>query len=375
MKGDSPIRDAHRRASLQRLNRCARFLYALLLAAAAPATAYAQDNPARVTVSGRVTNETTGEPVPGVTVYHEPSRTGTVTNAAGSYTISVPRNATLQFSSIGFAARNVQVPAASGVINVVLAQSAVNLEELVVTGMASTIKRRNLANAVATVSAKDIIGTTRQETVDAALNGKIAGVNIRSITGAPGGGVNMQFRGVSTLGAGSSQPLYIIDGVRVDNSSIGSGRTAMLVGGGTGTATRNDNVANRMADINPEDIESIEVLKGPSAAAIYGARANAGVVIITTKRGAPGRTSISMSQDLGFASALRYLGFDDWSEQKIDLIFTDPARNALEKQRFREGQRYDFEDLIYGEKGLLSNTQGSAAARSGRTSITSSTSE
>src|SRR5690606_25123371 len=110
-----------------------------------------------------------------------------------------------------------------------------------------------------------------------------------------------------------------------------------------------------------------EVLKGPSAAAIYGARANAGVVIITTKKGAAGETDINFKQDVGFSTALRFIGSDDWTEEKIDLIFTDPDRNALEKERFRQGHRFDWEDELYGERGLLTNSQLSVSGGSEKT--------
>lgn len=316
----------------------------------------------RGTIVGTVADYHTQRPLAAVQVFIEGTSLGAMTNAQGRFTIeNVPAGSvTIVAQRIGYSQARETVTVVSGStasVEIFLTEQALNLEELVVTGLASSIKRRNLANAVATVSGDQLTGTSRPETVDGALRGKLPGVNIRAIGGAPGGGVNMQFRGVSTLGAGSSQPLFIIDGVYVDNSSIGTGRTAMLVGTGTGTNTRNDNASNRIADLNPEDIESIEVLKGPSAAAIYGARANAGVVIITTKRGSAGGTRVRFKQDLGFASALRFLGFDDWSEEKIDLIFPDPARNALEKQRFAEGKRFDWEREIYGELGFLRNSQ------------------
>ena len=126
------------------------------------------------------------------------------------------------------------------------------------------------------------------QTLDAAMNGKIPGVNIKQLSGAPGGGFNVQMRGISTLGAGNSQPLYIIDGVYVNNEELRTGRS-FATGASTTTLTQDD-VANRLADLNPDEIETVEVLKGASAAAIYGQRANAGVVIITTKKGRAGRT-------------------------------------------------------------------------------------
>ncbi len=221
-----------------------------------------------------------------------------------------------------------------------------------ITGLASTVKRSNLANAVSSVSARELTGTTTIQTTDGALYGKVAGATIRSNGGAPGGGVSIQLRGISSL-IGASQPLIILDGVYINNSFQQTGRAAVT---GAGANTQDDG-ANRLADINPADIESIEILKGPSAAAIYGTRANAGVIIITTKRGAEGRTKVSLSQDIGFATPLRLLGVDDWSEEKINFFFTTEARRATELERFRQGTRIDYEDFFYNNTALLSNTR------------------
>jgi TonB-dependent SusC/RagA subfamily outer membrane receptor len=128
---------------------------------------------------------------------------------------------------------------------------------------------------------------------------KSPGANIVANSGAPGGGISMKLRGITTI-TGSSEPLYIVDGVYMDNSAIPSGINLVTAASrASGATSTQDNPSNRIADLNPADIENIEVLKGPSAAAIYGARANAGVVIITTKRGKGGKTNISFNQDIG----------------------------------------------------------------------------
>jgi len=229
------------------------------------------------------------------------------------------------------------------------------LEEVVITGLASSVKRSNLANAVSTVSAKELTGTTTIQTTDGALYGKVAGATIRSNGGAPGGGMSIQLRGISSL-QGASQPLIIVDGVYISNASQRTGRATVS---GAGASSQDDG-ANRLADINPADIENIEVLKGPSAAAIYGTRANAGVIIITTKRGAEGRTTVSLSQDVGFAEPLRLLGVDNWSEDKINFFFPE-ARRPIELERFRSAQAtgnfVDYEDYFYNNQALLLNTR------------------
>jgi len=326
---------------------------------------------AQYTVSGTVTDATTGETLIGVTVFDGATNTGTSTNLNGGYTLELPAGeTTLRFSSVGFIAQDVDVSGAEGeevTLDIELRPDVADLEELVITGLASTVKRQNLANAVTTVSAEELSGVTVSESVDAALSGKIPGVNIVASGGAPGGGSNVQLRGISTLGAGSSQPLYVIDGVYVDNSVITTGRSSVSGAGGGSQ----DGVASRVSDLNPEDIESIEVLKGPSAAAIYGSRANAGVIIINTKKGKAGDTRVSFKQDVGFTSALNLLGFDEWSEEKINLIYSGTTPEAIARRNqelalFRQnGNLLDYEEEMYGETGLLTNTQISTSGGNG----------
>lgn len=322
----------------------------LLLIGVLPGTAQAQ-----FTVEGIVTDATNGDPIPGANVLIVGSTVGVATNADGAYEIEVAgQEATLQFSFVGYQTAERSVTPETGTLDVSLEPDVANLEEVVITGLATSVKRKNLANAVTKIDAEDIAGKVDPSTVDNALQGKLPGVNITSQSGAPGGGNNVQLRGISTLGAGSSQPLYIIDGVYVNNSQISTGRSEVDQAGGPSQ----DNVANRLADLSPEDIESIEVLKGPSAAAIYGQRANAGVIIIQTKRGEAGRTEVSFSQDVGAVSALNLLGTASWSEDKIAL-FEEPGSESFEREieRFRQGNRFDYEEEVYGNTGLTTNTQ------------------
>ncbi|MCU0341861.1 MAG: TonB-dependent receptor plug domain-containing protein, partial [Spirosomaceae bacterium] len=284
---------------------------------------------AQTTISGTIKSES-GNPIPGVSVIVKGTALGTVSGADGKYTIA-PRqnNPTLVFSSIGFQTKEIAA-GSSSTVDATLTEDVSNLQEVVVTGLASSIKRSNLANAVGTISAKELMGTTQIQTVDNAFYGKLAGVNMNTNGGAPGGGVSIQLRGISSL-VGASQPLYIIDGVYANNAVNRSGRGSVT--GASGAETQDD-AANRISDLNPNDIENVEVLKGPSAAAIYGTRANAGVIIITTKRGSAGKTKVSFAQDYGFAKAQRLFGVDDWSEAKINTFFA-AARRPIELERFR----------------------------------------
>ncbi len=326
-------------------------------------TAYSQE----LSINGTVTDSYNGEPLGGVNVIIKGTSTGTITDINGVYQLSVPDGSTIVFSFIGFKSVERAVSSSTTTIDVALVEDVTNLEEIVVTGLASSIKRSNLANAVSSINADELRGNTTQSTLDNAMFGKMTGVNMVSNGGAPGGGVNVQLRGISTLGAGSSQPLYIIDGVYVDNSVIRNGRTQVNgASGGQSTATQDD-ASNRIADINPDDIESIEILKGPSAAAIYGTRANAGVIIITTKRGTPGQTKISYKQDIGWNEALNLQGFEGWDDAKIETVDGTGATGDAEKAALLANGENDWEQVLYGEKGMISNSQIGVSGGTDRT--------
>lgn len=312
---------------------------------------------AQHSVTGTVTDERTGEGLIGASLLIKGTTSGTVTDLDGNFSLTITSSGEVELvvSSIGYLTKTIKVSPNQSELNIQLNQDATNLEEVVVTGLASSVKRSNLANAVSSVSARDLTGTTTVQTTDGALYGKVAGATIRSNGGAPGGGMSIQLRGISSL-TGASQPLIIVDGVYINNSFQSTGRAAVSGAGGS----NQDDGSNRLADINPADIENIEILKGPSAAAIYGTRANAGVIIITTKRGAEGRTSVSLSQDVGFAKPLRLLGVDDWSEEKINYFFPE-SRRAEELERFRAAKAsntfVDYEDYFYNNPAPLLNTR------------------
>ena len=147
-----------------------------------------------------------------------------------------------------------------GTANFSMEPDVLKQDEVVVTGLVSTVKRRNAANAVASVSGDDLVNAPTQ-TVDQALSGQFAGVNIRRNTGAPGGGVNVNLRGQSTL-TGSTQPLYVVDGVIVNNDANQSGIDVVTAATGAGSSRPQGQPTNRVGDLNPNDIESVEVLKG-----------------------------------------------------------------------------------------------------------------
>ncbi|WP_367388976.1 SusC/RagA family TonB-linked outer membrane protein [Lewinella sp. LCG006] len=330
--------------------RASMMLVAMLLMAA-PAMA-------QYMVKGSV-KDALGEPLIGVSILVKGTTTGTVSDFDGNFELNVPKDVegVAVFSYTGFKTQELAVSASVGQLDVVLEEDIARLDEVVVTGLASGVKRSNSGNAVSTISSAELTGNTTPQTVDNALYGKLNGVNITSNGGAPGGGVSIQLRGISTLGAGSSQPLYIIDGVYVNNSSIRTGRSQVSGATGGASSATQDDAANRIADINPDDIERIEVLKGPSAAAVYGTRANAGVIIITTKKGQAGQTRVTLSQDIGIAQGQNFQNFDDWDAAKVDAYFGSQSQQDALSAAIAEGRVTDWEEYFYGETPLLLNTQ------------------
>jgi TonB-dependent SusC/RagA subfamily outer membrane receptor len=260
-----------------------------------PVSLYAQIK----NISGQVT-DTKSNPLASASVLITHSTQGTSTDAEGKFKITVPENAFIVVSAIGYKSQTFKVSNISGDLSVKLEEDVAKLEEVVVTGLTTTVKRRNLANSIATVNSKQLNGVAPAQTFDAALNGKIAGAYINSNTGAPGGGLSVKLRGVTSI-FGNTQPLYVVDGVYMDNTATSGGLNAVTSAAAGGNASNQDNPSSRIADLRPEDIENIEILKGASAAAIYGSRAAAGVVIITTKKGVQGK------QDLVFRRTLALL--------------------------------------------------------------------
>ena len=227
-------------------------------------------------ITGTVTSATEGEgPIPGVSVVVKGTTAGTITDANGKYSLTVPDGATtLVFSYIGMKSQDVEIGGRS-VINGVLESALIGLNEVVVTALGISREKKSLGYATQQV-AGDAISTIKTDNFINTLSGKVAGVNIKA-NGNMGGSTNIVIRGSKSL-TGNNQALFVIDGVPVDNSNTNnSGQTQGRAGYDYGNAA---------ADLNANDIESIDVLKGAAASALYGARAANGVIMITTKKGA-----------------------------------------------------------------------------------------
>jgi TonB-linked SusC/RagA family outer membrane protein len=249
-----------------------------------------------ISVFGKVTDET-GSEIPGVNVGIPGTLQGTTTNERGEYTITVASDGTLVFSFIGFKKVEVKVGNRK-VLNVRMESEAAELNEVVVTALGQTQEKRAIGYSVQSVRSEEIRNSGDPNVVGA-LQGKIAGAIITGSGGAPGAGVNIVLRGITSLSGGAdNQPLFVIDGIIISNTT-NAGNPLPSAGSNSPGASEQFANTNRAADINPDDIESVSVLKGPAATALYGLRASNGAIIITTKRGKSGKLSISVSSSAG----------------------------------------------------------------------------
>ncbi len=294
------------------------------------AVAWAQNR----AVTGKVTDDKGGA-LPGVNVLVKGTTTGTATNAEGNYTINVPGgDAVLVFSFIGYLKEEKPVGNQSAV-DVSLLPDVKSLSEVVVVGY-GTQNRRDITGAIATVKAADFESVPSAST-DQLLQGRAAGIQVISNTGAPGGAVTVRIRGATSINA-SNDPLYVVDGLPIRNEAFGG----ELAGNGQVPS-------NPLVDLNPNDIESIQILKDASATAVYGARAANGVVLITTKRGKAGKPSVSFTSQTGvtFAppklplltgdQAATYLLERDWNNPNVRRIqFTQLVPDPLRDPRVTE---------------------------------------
>jgi TonB-dependent starch-binding outer membrane protein SusC len=258
-----------------------------------------------LTVSGKVT-DTQKSPMPGLNVVIKGTTKGTITDADGNYSITCNLNDVLVFSFVGYQP-NEQGVMGRSTINVVMKEDQQELGEVVVLGYNTEQSVRNLSTSVSVISADDI-QKIPVASLDQAIQGRAAGVQVIKNTGAPGGGVSVRIRGTASIN-GNQEPLYVIDGVPINNTFSGSTSPPGTSAGGRA----GNEVINGMAGINTEDIESITILKDAASASIYGARAANGVVVITTKRGRTGNQTFNFD----FYYGLQSLG------KKYDLLNAD----------------------------------------------------
>jgi TonB-linked SusC/RagA family outer membrane protein len=315
-----------------------------------------------------------GVPVPSATVSIPELGLGALTNEAGRYSITVPgarvqgQSVTVTARRVGYRPQNVRVAITAGTVtqDFELAANPLQLGEVVITGAGTATEVEKLGNVRNNVSAELIVKANEPNVVQA-LAGKAPNVVVNQSAGDPGAGSSIRIRGIRTLN-GSVEPLFIVDGVPVDNSSISTTNFNVIDAGGVNLAGQDNggqlegtSTPNRISDINPNDIENVEILKGAAAAAIYGARAANGVVLITTKRGRAGATRYSLNSSYSFDEVNRVYPLQrSWGQ---GLFGVDPLpcegfkANCLRSWGPRiTGQSYDHATEAFRTGHIADNT-------------------
>lgn len=257
------------------------FLSTLFMIALAAVDSFA----ANQTVKGKVTDAATGDVLPGVAVMVKGTTNGVVTDLDGNYSISAPADAVLLFSSVGYKSEEISVDG-KAVVNMVLSQDSQFLDEVVVTAMGISREKKALGYATQDLNS-DELNRAASASLSSAIQGKIAGVEITQSSGMPGASAKITIRGSRSID-GNNTPLYVVDGMPVASTPDLD----------TGDSVTGSDYASRSLDIDPNDIESINVLKGQAASALYGMRASNGVIVITTKKGSSmekGRAHVTFS--------------------------------------------------------------------------------
>jgi TonB-dependent starch-binding outer membrane protein SusC len=344
------------------------FVTLLLLSVVIAAPASAQRR-----VTGRVTDQTSGEPIPGTAIQVQGTGIGTTTADDGTFAVQVPDGAAVLIARrIGYQRRELPLPAAETRADVVLRRDVLQLETQVTTGAATSVAKRNTANDVAVISG-EAFSRVSAPSLENVLAGRIAGATVSANSGAPGGGNQIRLRGVTSV-FGSADPLYVVDGVIVSNEVIQSGLNAITGASRVNSnSTNQDNGVNRIADLNPNDIESLEVLKGASASAIYGSKAANGVIIIKTKSGvaagAGGYPSVDVVQRFGTRGLSRQYGARHFTLAEAEAYgaVLKMTQAAVDSNYAACGGFCDFEQQLFGEhpfnyetsvglRGTVSNT-------------------
>lgn len=274
------------------------------------------------TITGTVKNKIDGIPIPGASVIIKGTNNSSITDFDGKFAINATSSDILSFSYIGFETKEVKVTGPS--MNVVLTEGVQSLKEVVIVGsMGRTLDKSSLGYSAQAVKGQEIADTQRANFVSA-LQGRVAGLTVTNSTGAPGASTAIQLRGVNSL-SGNNSPLYIVDGLPISNETLDQG---LII---SNAPNRNQDYSNRGADINPEDIESVTILKGPEAAALYGMQAGNGAIVITTKKGKKGVGRVNYSTNTRLDQIYRFP-----ETQKVYQRGSDGITNTDYRRQFGE---------------------------------------
>ncbi|MBS7320200.1 MAG: SusC/RagA family TonB-linked outer membrane protein [Myroides sp.] len=336
-------------------------MWVLLLLLFSNYKVYAQEH----SVLSGVVKTADGTPLEGVTVWQKDTDNGTQTNEQGFYTLSVIPNATITFEYLGFKTQHLK--ASTNVLNVTMQTDDDTLEELVINAGYYTVTDKERTGSISKITSKEI-GQQPVANPLAAMQGRMAGVNITQSSGTPGGGFDIQIRGRNSLRTEGNAPLYIVDGVPYVSQSASDINISV-------TLFPSGNVSP-LNSINPNDIESIEVLKDADATAIYGSRGSNGVVLITTKKGSSDKTTFSLQSTTSVSTVSKFMDLmntPQYLQMRRDGYLNDgitelPA-NAYDINGTWDADRYtDWQKEFIGGKAVSQNTQFSIGGGSGQTS-------
>ena len=277
-------------------------------------------------VSGKITSNDEGTVLPGVSVVIKGTTRGTNSDAEGNYKVTARPGETLIFSFIGMVRKEVKVGTAN-TLNVELMSDASQLNEVIVTALGIKQEKRRLGYAVQEVKGQEIADTQRDNFL-VSLQGRVAGLSMTTTSGTPGASAQITLRGASSIG-GNNSPLYVVDGLPISNNTFGQGALV------TDQPNRSNDYINRAADINPNDIEALTILKGPEAAALYGIEAAGGAIVITTKKGKAGRGSITYDTNFRFENVYRFPAIQQVYGRGINGVL-DPNTQSFFGPKFGE---------------------------------------
>ena len=295
------------------------------------------------TITGTVTDDS-GTPFPGVTVTVVNTNRGTVTDFDGNYSIEASSGDQLQFSYIGMETKTITVGSTTE-INTTLIADTEQLNEVVVTALGIKKEKRAVGYSVQEVDNESLTRNADQDVLGG-LQGKVAGVNINATSGAAGAGSSIIIRGITSLNPGANnQPLFVVDGIPISNNAP-TGSVLPSTGSNAPSSSEQFAFTNRGADLNPQNIESVSILKGPAATALYGLRAANGVVLITTKKGTSGELKFNLKTTLGFSEVNKSPEIQrKWREGFSGEIVSIPNNNAPNGYDYTEGNTFGFWSL------------------------------
>ncbi|MBA5791560.1 SusC/RagA family TonB-linked outer membrane protein [Flavobacterium sp. xlx-214] len=321
---------------------------------------YAQE---RTVLSG-VVKSVNGTPLEGVTVWQPETNEGTQTNAQGFYSLEITPNTTVTFEYLGYVTQKVK--ASSKVLNVTLTEDNDVLDEVVINAGYYSVKDKERTGSISKITSKEI-GQQPVANPLAAMQGRMAGVNITQSSGTPGGGFDIQIRGRNSLRTEGNAPLYIVDGVPYSSDSASDRNLTLTILPGGNVSPLNS--------INPNDIESIEVLKDADATAIYGSRGSNGVVLITTKKGTSDKTTFAVQSTTSVSTVAKFMDLmntEQYLQVRHDAFkndgITEYPKNAYDVNGTWDQNRYtNWQKEFIGGKAVSQNTQFSVGGGFGKT--------